>query len=223
MYSNNNMQLIIVKREINYRPIFFMCLMVLVINIFVFFGAVKVNKSREEIIKKYVVLKSEQDYKQSLKIAFQVNETLEEIKEEFIRNRTIIFTQNTQSKINATMKRKAEKRQVYLTFDDGPSKTVTPKILDVLKENEVNATFFVLGNMVNYYPDIVKRAYNEGNYIGNHGYSHVYSQIYASEEAFFEEILKTEKIIAKAIGKEEYNSHLIRFPRSEVVVVHIQK
>lgn len=212
MYSNNNMQLIRIKREINYRPIFFICLMILVINVSVFFAAVNVNKNREEIIKKYTILKNEQDFNTNLKIVFQVNNLMEQIKEEFISQRTIIYTENTQSKINATMKRNAEKKEVYLTFDDGPSKTVTPKILDVLKENNINATFFVLGNMVNYYPDIVKRAYDEGNYIANHGYSHVYSQIYASEEAFFEEIEETEKIIAKAIGKEDYNSHLIRFP-----------
>lgn len=215
MYSNNNMQLIRIKREINYRPIFFICLMILVINVSVFFASVNVNKNREEIIKKYTILKNEQDFNTNFKIVFQVNNLMEQIKEEFISQRTIIYTENTQSKINATMKRNAEKKEVYLTFDDGPSKTVTPKILDVLKENNINATFFVLGNMVNYYPDIVKRAYDEGNYIANHGYSHVYSQIYASEEAFFEEIEKTEKIIAKAIGKEDYNSHLIRFPGRE--------
>ena len=57
----------------------------------------------------------------------------------------------------------------YLTFDDGPSTAVTPLILDVLKEENIKATFFVLGTNVKKNSDILKRIYKKGHYIANHG------------------------------------------------------
>lgn len=66
----------------------------------------------------------------------------------------------------------------YLTFDDGPNPAITPKVLDILKEENVKATFFVIGKLVDSHPEIVKRAYEEGHYIANHGYSHNNSILY---------------------------------------------
>ena len=107
---------------------------------------------------------------------------------------------------------KSEKKRVFLTFDDGPSKTVTIPILDLLKQENIKATFFVLGSRVELYPSIVKRAYYEGHFIANHGYSHEYSRIYSYPQSVLDEYNKTNKAIRKAIGKKEYNSHLFRFP-----------
>ena len=103
-------------------------------------------------------------------------------------------------------------KRVFLTFDDGPSKTVTTRILDILKQENIKATFFLLGSRVDLYPDIVKRQYDEGHYLASHGYSHVYSQIYASPQNVLEEYNKSLVSIRKAIGAPEYNSHLFRFP-----------
>ena len=100
----------------------------------------------------------------------------------------------------------------YLTFDDGPTKNITPKVLDILKEENVKATFFVIGKSVENYPEIVKRAYEEGQYIANHGYSHNNENLYKSEESFVNEIRKTDEAIGKAIGIENYSSHIFRFP-----------
>ena len=100
----------------------------------------------------------------------------------------------------------------YLTFDDGPSEAVTPLILDLLKENNIKATFFVLGSRVEKNPSIVKREYEEGHYIANHGYSHNYSKIYSNINNVLEEYEKTEQCIKKAIENEDYNSYLFRFP-----------
>lgn len=105
----------------------------------------------------------------------------------------------------------SETKRVFLTFDDGPSVN-TSSILDILKQENVTATFFMLGNFVEARPDIVKRAYEEGNYIANHGYSHVYSSIYTSPEAVLDEYNRCNTAVQNAIGVPEYNSHLFRFP-----------
>ena len=81
-----------------------------------------------------------------------------------------------------------KEKVAYLTFDDGPTKTITPKVLDILEEEDVKATFFVIGKSVESYPEIVKRAYEEGHYIANHGYSHDNNKLYKSEESFINEI-----------------------------------
>lgn len=107
---------------------------------------------------------------------------------------------------------KSETKRVFLTFDDGPSKNVTVSILDVLKQENVKATFFVLGSRVELYPDIVKREYDEGHFIASHGYSHIYSQIYASPQSVLDEYNKSLTAIRNAIGEQEYNPHLFRFP-----------
>jgi len=106
----------------------------------------------------------------------------------------------------------SETKRVFLTFDDGPSKTVTTKILDILKQENVKATFFLLGSRVDLYPGIVKRQYDEGHYLASHGYSHKYSQIYASPQSVLDEYNKTLSSIRNAIGAQEFNPHLFRFP-----------
>ena len=85
-------------------------------------------------------------------------------------------------------------------------------ILDTLKKENVKATFFVLGKMVEQKPDMVKRMYDEGHFIANHGYSHVYDSIYSSKEAVLDEFNKCNIAVQNAIGDEKYNSHLFRFP-----------
>ena len=74
-------------------------------------------------------------------------------------------------------------QKVYLTFDDGPS-TYTGELLDVLKENNVKATFFVVYNDDKEAQQYYKRIVDEGHSIGMHSYSHVYDQVYASQESF---------------------------------------
>ncbi|MGB2628471.1 MAG: glycosyltransferase [Candidatus Acidiferrum sp.] len=66
----------------------------------------------------------------------------------------------------------AAKNKLVLSFDDGPDKTWTPKILDVLKEKKVPGAFFIIGDEANRAPDILKREYAEGHEIGNHTFTH---------------------------------------------------
>ncbi len=106
---------------------------------------------------------------------------------------------------------KSDTKRVFLTFDDGPS-TVTPKILDILKQENIKVTFFVLGCNVNGKEETLKRMYEEGHYIANHGYTHNYSKIYASVENVLDEYNQCNEVVKNAIGVPEYNSHLFRFP-----------
>src|SRR3954466_7881907 len=61
---------------------------------------------------------------------------------------------------------------VALTFDDGPDVHLTPKLLSILEAKRVNATFFVVGNRAATWPDLVLRAHNDGDEIGNHSWDH---------------------------------------------------
>lgn len=65
-----------------------------------------------------------------------------------------------------------EKKKVAITFDDGPHPQYTPEMLAALKERNVKATFFLLGEEVEKYPEIVKQIQEEGHLIGNHSYKH---------------------------------------------------
>ncbi len=106
----------------------------------------------------------------------------------------------------------SEGKRAFLTFDDGPSQTVTPLLLDYLKQENIKVTFFLLGSRVELNPSIVKREYEEGHYLANHGYSHIYSNIYQSPQSVIDEYNLTEQAIKNAIGKQDYNSYLFRFP-----------
>lgn len=97
---------------------------------------------------------------------------------------------------------------IYLTFDDGPSNSITPKILDILKEEGVQATFFVINHSdsLNKY---IKRAHDEGHTIALHSYTHNYKKIYASKEAYFEDLYKIQKKVESITGTKQT---IIRFP-----------
>ena len=107
---------------------------------------------------------------------------------------------------------------VYLTFDDGPSETVTPKILDELKAENVHATFFVLGKAIDSSDEnkeLLKRAVSEGNAIGIHSYSHNYNYLYPNRtvnvDNFKSEIDKTNESLKNVLGND-FSTKAIRLP-----------
>ncbi len=100
---------------------------------------------------------------------------------------------------------------LYLTFDDGPSSKATAQILDVLKKYNIKATFFVLGQNAEKYPEIISRMAREGHAIGNHSYSHSINHIYSDTDSFLAEVNKTRDIIVNIVGEKKY-SGVFRFP-----------
>jgi peptidoglycan/xylan/chitin deacetylase (PgdA/CDA1 family) len=91
------------------------------------------------------------------------------------------------------------KHEIALTFDDAPDDHFTPQILDVLKQEGVRATFFVVGNRVEAHPDIVQRMVDEGHVIGNHSYNHA-NLPKLSDVEFRNQILKTDRLIEEITG-----------------------
>lgn len=92
-----------------------------------------------------------------------------------------------------------EDSTVAMTFDDGPHPKLTPKLLDLLKERGIKATFFVIGKNVAEFPDIAKRIVDEGHEIANHSWSHP-QLTKLSPAAFAGEISQTNDAIQQATG-----------------------
>src|SRR5437660_1395195 len=88
---------------------------------------------------------------------------------------------------------------IALTFDDGPSATLTPKLLDLLAAHHIKATFFVIGENVAEHPEIVARAAREGHEIGNHSWSHP-NLAKMSEEGVRSQLRRTDDAIKSATG-----------------------
>ncbi len=100
-------------------------------------------------------------------------------------------------------------KSVYLTFDDGPSDRVTPKILDVLKEENVTATFFIVGQNAKLRKYLLEREFAEGHTVAVHSYTHDYKKIYASPEKLIADIDKCNNLIKEVTGQF---SAVYRFP-----------
>lgn len=113
---------------------------------------------------------------------------------------------------DAPVNQKSTDHVIYLAFDDGPS-DITNQVLDILKQNNVKATFFVIGNESEKHPDIIKRIVDEGHTIGVHTYCHQYDVIYASVESYLEDFYKTYDFIYKTTGVKP---EIFRFPGGSV-------
>jgi peptidoglycan/xylan/chitin deacetylase (PgdA/CDA1 family) len=105
---------------------------------------------------------------------------------------------------------------VFLTFDDGASTTVTPKIL---KDEDVKATFFVTGENIERggekAKELIKQEFNDGHAIANHSYSHNYKLLYPNRnldlDAFNQDFEKTDNILKYILGKY-FSTRVLRCP-----------
>jgi len=96
---------------------------------------------------------------------------------------------------------KTGRKVIAITFDDGPHPENTPRLLDMLKERKVRATFYVVGNMVKYNPDLLRRMIDEGHEIGNHTVTHnTLSRM--SDDALLAELKAAHDQIIEASGVE---------------------
>lgn len=102
-----------------------------------------------------------------------------------------------------------EEKEVYLTFDDGPSTRVTPRILDILEEENVTATFFVVGDRIAGREDILRRIVKDGHTVGVHSQTHRYSEIYASDKALLADVDACSATIERVTGNKP---NVYRFP-----------
>ena len=102
-----------------------------------------------------------------------------------------------------------EKKEVYLTFDDGPSTLVTGRVLDILKEENVKATFFIVSERVYNRENVLRRIAAEGHTLGVHSATHIYSDIYASDEALLKDVATCDNVITRVTG---IKPKVYRFP-----------
>ncbi|MBC7451361.1 MAG: polysaccharide deacetylase family protein, partial [Cytophagales bacterium] len=94
------------------------------------------------------------------------------------------------------LKGKEAGKNIYLTFDDGPVPEDTPYVLDLLKEYNINATFFCVGDNLQKNPDLYKRILQEGHRTGNHTFNHLKGWTH-SDDYFFANIMACEAVMEK--------------------------
>jgi peptidoglycan/xylan/chitin deacetylase (PgdA/CDA1 family) len=94
------------------------------------------------------------------------------------------------------------KRQVALSFDDGPDERITPMVLDVLKEHGVAAVFFVIGSRASAHPELIERMHREGHVIGNHSDTHGFFFDLLSFRKMVEDVQHTNTIVHGIIRKK---------------------
>lgn len=104
-------------------------------------------------------------------------------------------------------------KTMYLTFDDGPSEKNTDIILDILKERNVTATFFVIGEYVRKHPKTARRIAEEGHTVGIHCDVHDYDVLYQSADSYIEDFERAYDSVREIMGVE---ARLFRFPGGSV-------
>lgn len=103
----------------------------------------------------------------------------------------------------------AESKTIFLTFDDGPGGKVTQQVLDILREKNVKATFFLIGEQLKNQETLVKQIDSDGHSIGLHSISHNKSKLYCSNQSFLNEMLQEQNLLYQITNKK-YT--IIRFP-----------
>ncbi|MBP3255164.1 MAG: polysaccharide deacetylase [Clostridia bacterium] len=201
-------------KTLNKKKVFLTILVVILVIAVIVCGIglaiIKINNKKEDEQLKQFALSAVEEQKR-LQEEEKIKKEQLRIEEEQRKKNQIAFTEEQLNAIENIYEETGEKR-VFLTFDDGPNMSVTPFILDLLKQENIKATFFVLGSRAQYNPELIQREYNEGHYIANHSYSHVYREIYQDVDSVFDEYNSTEAIIQDALGNPNYHSKLFRFP-----------
>lgn len=104
-------------------------------------------------------------------------------------------------------------KTMYLTFDDGPSEENTRKVLEILRERNIKATFFLVGENVRQHPEVARQIVAEGHTIGIHCDNHDYDALYASVDSYVADFEKARQTVYKVTGVK---TNLFRFPGGSV-------
>lgn len=131
-----------------------------------------------------------------------------EIKPLINYNKTVNYPTQKQIKIKNINPSIVSDKTIYLTFDDGPS-YLTKEILDILKEENVPATFFVTARQIDKYANVVRRMQAENHTIGLHTSTHNYSYVYSSDENYFNDLNDIRQKVFQITGVK---SRIIRLP-----------
>lgn len=207
--KENEYQLNIYKIETN-QKLDKKKIILIILIIVAFICVILMQKNISKTIEEYKVYKQYKAQVESINHQAEEKIKAEEAKKEKERQEKLPNLTEA-GKENISKIYHSDTKRAFLTFDDGPS-SVTSKILDTLKQENIKASFFVLGSNVEARPEMVKRMYDEGHFIGIHGTSHVYSQIYQSPQSVLDEYNMCNEKIKNALGEQEYNPHLFRFP-----------
>ena len=182
------------KRKLNYKRVLMVVIIIIIILLCIIFSIVIKNNQKAEEAKIEEEQKAEEE--EVMRIAIE-----------------------TQKKEDELLKQKQEEENatgvIYLTFDDGPTSDSTPQILDILKNRNIKATFFVLHYDENH-EKFIKREKEEEHTIALHGYSHTYSEIYTSADTTLENFRKIKEQVYQTTGIQ---SKIIRFPGGSSNVV----
>ncbi len=203
-------EIIEVKPKLNKKKVFFVAFILLAIIAISVFGVLQIayQKKQQEIERAQI---EEQAKLEEQRRQEEERLRIEEEKQKRLAIHTNPFTEEQMQAVENIYQAQETKR-VFLTFDDGPTQAVTPYILDLLKQENIKATFFVLGNRAKANPELIQREFEEGHYIANHGYSHKYSQIYQNNQTVLDEYNYTEQCIQEALQNPNYHSKVFRFP-----------
>ena len=106
-------------------------------------------------------------------------------------------------------------KTMYLTFDDGPSEENTQRVLDILRDRNIKATFFLVGENVRQHPEMARRIVEEGHTIGIHCDNHDYETLYESVDSYVEDFEKARQTVYEVTGVK---TNLFRFPGGSVNV-----
>jgi peptidoglycan/xylan/chitin deacetylase (PgdA/CDA1 family) len=92
-------------------------------------------------------------------------------------------------------------KMIALTFDDGPNPTYTPQVLKILNDHQVKATFFLIGQQAQAYPELVQQIKTLGHGLGNHSFSHPFNLSYLSRDKMRQEITATQQVLFSITGE----------------------
>lgn len=181
----------------------------------------KENGSLDESNKEDELVQNDQIVGEELEVDSKNNVNYIKLEDDPNADDAAMVSENTKGLLNGTKNypvRTDGKRVVYLTFDDGPSTTNTPQILDILDQYNVKATFFVLGSSIDKSDEakeILKEEVKRGHAIANHTYGHDYSYLYPNRTMNVNNIvsdLEKSQNSMKAVLGEDFSTRVIRLP-----------